>query len=67
MRVIQRSEDLRFALKAREPCAIGSEVGRKNLDRDLPLQPRVGCTIDLAHAAGAERAGDLVRTETRSG
>src|SRR2546421_2234705 len=41
--------------------AIGGEIGWKNPDRDLPLQLRVGHTIDLAHTAGAERTDDFYR------
>jgi hypothetical protein len=37
-----------------------------NLDGDVAAELRVVSTIDLAHAAGAERADDLVRTQTRS-
>jgi hypothetical protein len=46
----QRRENLGFALKPREPVVIGSDRRRQDLDRDLPLQLRVGRAIDLAHA-----------------
>jgi hypothetical protein len=37
------------------------------LDGDVAFQVRVGGAIDLAHAACAERPGDLVSAETRAG
>ena len=54
VRMVQRREDFRFALEARE--ALGSARQRlgQHLDRDLALQLGVGGAIDLAHAAGAE-------------
>jgi len=35
----------------------------QHLDRDLPLQVRVGRAIDLAHATDANLGGDFVRAE----
>jgi hypothetical protein len=46
---------------------VGSERFRQDLDRDLPLQPRVGREIDLTHPADAERRNNLKHTETCAG
>src|SRR5687767_11831121 len=40
---------------------------RKNLERDIPIEPRVRRAIHLAHPAFAKRRDDRVRAETRSG
>ena len=60
VRMIERREDLRFALEAGETIGIVGEDVRKDLDRDVALQLRVARAIDLAHAARAERSDDLV-------
>ena len=61
--MIQRGEHFGLALKPGEPIGVAGELERKDLDRDLALQPRVGRAVDLAHAARAERRHDLVRAE----
>ena len=65
--MIQRREDFGFALKAREPIAIGRERRRQDLDRDLALQLRVGRPIHLAHPAFADLGGDFVDAEAGAG
>ena len=57
VRMIQRGEDFRFALEPGEPLGIGRDRVGQDLDRDVPLQPRVGGAIDLAHPAGADVRG----------
>ena len=42
VRMIERGEDFRLALEAREPIGIAGDRGRQDLDRDLPLQLGVG-------------------------
>ena len=42
VRMVQRGEDFRFALKTREPIRVRRERGRQDLDRDLAIQLRVG-------------------------
>ena len=61
VRVVQRREDFRFALKACEPIGITRDRRRQDLDRDLPLQVRVGGAVDLAHPAHANLRGDFIR------
>ena len=46
--VIERSEDFRFALKARESFGIRRDRGWEDLDRDLTLQLRIGSPIHLS-------------------
>jgi len=52
-----------LALEPGPDLRVGGEVGRQDLDRHVPPQPRVPGAVDLAHSAGAEGGGDFVRTE----
>ena len=67
VRMVQRGEDFRFALKPREPIVIRRERRRQNLDGDLTLQLRVGRPIHLPHAAFADLGGDFVDAEAGAG
>ena len=60
VRMVQRGEDLGFALEARQPFLIGSEGRGKDLDRNAALQPGIARAVDLAHSAGAEQRVDVV-------
>jgi hypothetical protein len=64
VRVIQRREQLRLALEAREPLRIACDRLRQDFDRDVAIQRRIARAIDFAHPAGANRTDDLVRAET---
>ena len=63
VRMIQRRQRLRFAREAHHAVGIGREEVGEDLDRDLTIEPRVTCAVNLAHASGAERADDLVVRE----
>ena len=65
--MIERREDFGFALEPREPIGIGGEQWRQDLDRDLPLQLRVGGPIHLPHSAFADLRGDVVNAEACAG
>ena len=65
--VIQRREELRFALEALEAFRIPGDGGRQDLDRHVPTQSPVVCAVDLAHAAGAQRRDDFKRPDAISG
>ena len=67
VRMIQRGEDLRFALKARQAVGVGCERRGEDLDRDLTLQLRVRRPIDLPHSTHAELRGDFVDAEAGAG
>ena len=60
----ERGDRLRLALepRARDPAS-AANGWRQDLDRDVAVEPGVAGAIDLAHAARAERAEDLVRAE----
>ncbi len=63
VRVVQLGQQLRLALEAGEALLVLGEGGGEDLDGDLALQLRVGGAKDLAHAALAELAGNLVGAE----
>ena len=63
VRVIQRRQDLGFALEAREPIAIGRQRVWQHLDRHLPLERRVFSSIDLAHSPFAQLGEDAIAPE----
>ena len=64
--VAQRGRHLRFARKA------GTEVRRQrcvceHLERDVPLETRIECFVDIRAASGPEQLEDLVLAQRRSG
>jgi hypothetical protein len=63
MRVIERSEQMRFALEPREPFRIRRKDARQDLDGDVAIELRIARAIDLAHASGTDGADDFVGTE----
>ena len=60
VRMIQRGEDFRFALKAGQAVGVGCERRWKDLDGDVTLQLRIARAIDLAHAPGPKGGKDFV-------
>ena len=67
VRMIERREHFRFALKPRQPILVGSEYRRQDLDRDLAFQPGVGRAKHLPHSAFADLSGDIVDANSRAG
>ena len=64
--MIERGQDLRLALEARQALGIRGKCFGKNLQRDVALQAGVARTVDLTHAAGAEDCADLIDSEARA-
>ena len=67
MRMIERREDVCFALEARHALGIQREGIGQDLDRDVATQSGVSGAIHLAHAAGAKGGEDLIRPEADAG
>ena len=67
VRMIQRGEELRLALEARDALRIVAEAIRDEFDRDVASKLRVARTIDLAHPAAAERRDDFIGAEAKAG
>ena len=63
MGMIERREDLCFALEARHALGIQREGIGQDLDRDVAAQSGISRAIHLAHAAGADGGEDLIRPE----
>ena len=53
-------EDVRLSREARQPVGVGGEQLGEDLQRHVATELCIAGTIDLAHAARAERSGDLV-------
>ena len=66
LRVIERGEQLGFALESRETVGVAARRLGQDLDGDVATEPRVSGAIDLAHPAGTERCDDFVGAESIS-
>jgi hypothetical protein len=55
-----------FLLEAAEAVGMGGKLARQHLDGDVASQARVVPLIHFAHAADAEEADDLVRSDARA-
>ena len=63
VRVVERSEDARLALEARQALGIGRERVGQDLDRHFAFEPAIARPVHLSHAARAENREDLVTPE----
>ena len=66
VRMIERRQLLCFAFEACAALRILREALEHDLAGDRALQFRVARAVDLAHAAGTETVGDLVRADSRA-
>ena len=67
VRVIQLPGGARLLLEAMHAARIGRERLGDQLDRDVAPEAWIARAVDLAHAAGAEPADDLIRTDAGTG
>ena len=67
VRVRERGHGLRLALKPGERLGIADDLLRKDLDRNVAVQPFVAGPPDLSHAPRAERSQDLIGTKPATG
>jgi hypothetical protein len=65
--MLQHPRRPRLLLEAPHAVVILREFRGQNLDRHLAPDASVARAKDFTHTAGAERAGDLVRTEAGAG
>ena len=61
--MVQRRQQLRFALESSDAIGIVRENVWKNLECDVAIQFGVERAIYLAHTAGADELADFVNTE----
>jgi hypothetical protein len=66
MGVVQRCERTRLAFESRELLGAMRKLVGENLHGDVAAEPRVARTVDLTHAALAEKADDLVQANARA-
>src|SRR5262245_60685682 len=64
--MIERSQHLRFPLEARQPRGVTGESGGQHLNRHVAVQLGISGPIHLAHAAGADRRHNLIRSKSCS-
>jgi hypothetical protein len=67
VRMVERSEDLRFTAEAGKALRVVREGVRKDLQRDIPTELGVLRAIDLTHAAAAKQRHDFVSAEANAG
>ena len=65
--MVECREDFGFALKPRQPFAVGRDRWRQNLDRHLTLQLGIGGAIHLPHPAFANLLDQLEDAEAGAG
>src|ERR1700688_3458330 len=61
--VIKGGCGTRFALEALQAIRIGGECGGERFDRESATEPGIACSVDFAHAAGAQQRFDLIGAE----
>ena len=61
--MIERGEQLRFALEPRQAVGIESEQLGQDLQGDVAIQLRVAGAVHLAHRARTKRRDDFVGTD----
>ncbi len=64
--MVERREQMRFALEPRAAIGTAGECARQDFDRDVAPELCVPRAIDLAHAARADPRLDLIDTQTAS-
>jgi hypothetical protein len=67
VRVIERGKSPRLPFEAGAEDGVLRQGRQQNLQRNVTIEPAIACAIDLAHAAGANRRDDFVRTDARPG
>jgi hypothetical protein len=65
--VVELCERAALALEAGETIRIVGQVLGQGLDGDVALQSHVAAEVDHAHAAAADLARDVVRTDSSGG
>ena len=65
--VVQRGQDLRFALEACEAFGIVREGIGEDFQRDVASEPGVARPIDFSHSAFANLCEDFIDAETHAG
>ena len=67
VRMVEQRQRPCFALEARDPIRIASEILWKDLDRNLASELGITGTVDLAHATLADDGEHFVWADTTAG
>ena len=65
--MVERGDRPRLALETRPQIGVAGGFTREDFDGNRAIETSVVGFVDLAHAAGAQRADDFIRTEPDSG
>ena len=63
----QRRNRVRFAFEPRQRFRTGCDRRRNDLDRDVTVQTRIACALDLPHATRSKRGADVIRADAIAG
>ena len=67
VRVVERREQTRLALEARDPLGHRSKHVRQNFESDVAVEIDIAGAIHLAHAARPEERDDFIWTDAGTG
>src|SRR5262245_30610648 len=67
VRMVQPGDRAGFAMDPRAELRVSRQCGREDLDGDRTVEASVARLVNLAHATGADRGGDLKGTQSLSG
>ena len=67
VRMVQRGDRTRLALEASPRIGVAGDFTREDFDGNRAIETSIVGFVDLAHAAGAQRADDFIRTEPNAG
>jgi hypothetical protein len=65
VRVVDRGREMRLPFEPLTEAGVVCELGRQDLERDLPLEPFLHGSVDDAHTAAADKPFDPVSGELR--
>ena len=67
VRMVQLRESQRLLPEAFARALVREKIAPEDLERDVPLEPRVARPVDLPHSARTQRREDFVRTQPGTG
>jgi|GEM_PF-2811311 len=67
VRMVQRARRARFEFEATQTVHVAGQIGREDLDGDVPPETGVEGLVDLSHTSRANRGEDAVGTKLDAG
>jgi hypothetical protein len=65
--MVQRGDRTRLSLEASSRIGVAGDFTREDFDGNRAVETSIAGLVDFAHAAGAERADDFIRTDPDAG